>query len=102
MPRLEDLLPMLEKEPGDAFLRYAVAMEYAKLSHHEEALREFTELLKRNPDYVAGYFMAGRTCEQKGDVEAAKRIYREGIAVAQRLGDGHAAGEMSTALMMIE
>ena len=30
MSRLEQLLGMLAAEPGDAFLRYGVAMEYAK------------------------------------------------------------------------
>ncbi len=102
MPRLEQLLELLKGEPGDAFLRYGVAMEYAKLGEHEKALGEFNELLKRAPEYVAGYFMAGRTCEQKGDVEEAKRFYREGIAMARRVGDEHAAGEMGSALMMLE
>ncbi|MGN6369765.1 MAG: tetratricopeptide repeat protein [Phycisphaerae bacterium] len=102
MPRLEQLLELLKAEPGDSFLRYGVAMEYAKAGEFEKALTEFNELLRRAPEYVAGYFMAGRTCEQKGDVEEAKRFYREGIVVARRVGDEHAAGEISQALMMLE
>ena len=102
MARLEQLLELLKNDPNDAFLRYGVAMEYAKAGQHEESLKEFGELLGRNPDYVAGYFMAGRTCEQKGDVEAAKDFYRKGITVAKRVGDNHAAGEISEALAAIE
>ena len=102
MPSLEQLLPLLTAEPKDAFLRYAVAMEYAKLGRHDEALREFNTLLEHTPDYVPAYFMAGRTCEQKGDLEAAKTFYKNGIATAQRTGDTHAAGEISSALMAIE
>ena len=102
MPTLEQLLPMLAAEPGDAFLRYAVAMEYAKQGRFEESLREFRELLRRSPDYVPAYFMGGRTCEQNGDVEGAKVFYREGIVTAKRVGDEHAAGEISGALFAIE
>ena|SRR6185436_8784342 len=102
MPSLEQLLPLLAAEPNDAFLRYAVAMEYAKQSRHDEALSEFAELACLHPDYVAGYFMAGRTAEQKGDIEQAKVLYKQGIAAAQRTGDSHAAGEISSALMAIE
>jgi tetratricopeptide (TPR) repeat protein len=102
MPSLDQLLPLLEADPQDSFLRYGVAMEYAKLGRFDDAMREFNELLKNAPDYVAGYFMAGRTCEQMDDLEKAKTYYRDGIAAAKRTGDQHAAGEISAALMMIE
>jgi tetratricopeptide (TPR) repeat protein len=102
MPTLDQLLPLLQADPKDAFLRYAVAMEYSKQGKYEEALREFGELLRSSPDYVAGYFMAGRTCEQKGDIEQAKQFYRDGIKTAQRVGDRHAESEISSALMMLE
>jgi tetratricopeptide (TPR) repeat protein len=102
MPRLEQLLPLLAADPNDAFLRYAVAMEYAKQARHEEALAEFADLARRHPDYVAGYFMAGKTALQKGDRELAKSLYQQGIAAAQRVGDKHAASEMEADLMLLE
>jgi tetratricopeptide (TPR) repeat protein len=102
MPKIEQLLPMLAAEPNDPFLRYAVAMEYAKLSRFEESLAEFAELQRRSPDYVPGYFMGGRTAEQNGDLELAKSLYRQGIEVAKKVGDTHAAGEIASALFAIE
>ncbi len=102
MARLEQLIEFLAAEPEDAFLRYGLAMEYAKLGEHDKALAEFNELLRRNPDYVAGYFMAGRTCEQRGEPEEAKGFYKRGIETANKVGDHHAAGEISAALMMLE
>lgn len=102
MPKLEQLLPLLATEPNDAFLRYALAMEYAKQQRFAEALAEFAELARRHPDYVAGYFMAGRTAEQDGNIPEAKRLYREGIVAAGRTGDRHAAGEISEALAALE
>lgn len=102
MPTLDQLLPMLAADPADSFLRYAVAMEHSKQGNYAQALAEFATLLKQSPDYVAGYFMAGRTCEQNEDIEAAKQFYRDGIATAERVGDRHAAGEISNALLMLE
>ena len=101
MPRLDQLLELLRQDPADSFARYAVAMEYAKLARPDDALAEFRELLRRNPDYVAAYFMAGRTCEQKSDLDSAKDFYRHGIATAQKIGDTHAAGEIADALAAI-
>ena len=77
-------------------------MEYAKQSRFEDALGEFAELIRRNGDYVAAYFMAGRTAEQKGDMAAAKSHYGAGIEAAKRTGDSHAASEIASALSMIE
>jgi hypothetical protein len=37
-----------------------------------------------------------------GEVEEAKKWYRDGIAAANRVGDAHAAGEIAGALMAIE
>jgi predicted Zn-dependent protease len=102
MPSLEQLQKLLEADPDDAFLRYGVAMEYAKQGRAQEAVAAFTELRRRHPEYVPGYFMGARALEQAGDMEAAKGLYREGIAVARKVGDEHAAGEMSAALMMLE
>ena len=102
MPTLEQLLPLLEAEPQDAFLRYAVAMELAKQGQFEQSMAQFDELLRRHADYVAGYFMAGRTGEQKGDTELAKTLYRRGIEAARRIGDKHAEGEISAALEALE
>lgn len=102
MARLDQLLELLHADPNDSFLRYGVAMEYAKQGEHDKALSTFNELIEQNADYVAAYFMAGRTCEQKDDAEQAKQFYRRGIATAKRVGDDHAAGEMSSALMMLE
>ncbi|HVT80118.1 MAG TPA: hypothetical protein VHM90_05630 [Phycisphaerae bacterium] len=102
MPSLDKLLPLLEADPGDAFTRYAVAMEYSKQQRFDDALAQFAQLALRHPDYVPGYFMAGRAAEGKGDVDLAKKLYRDGIAAAKRTGDTHAAGEISSALMMIE
>jgi tetratricopeptide (TPR) repeat protein len=102
MPSLDQLLSLLKEEPDDQFLRYGLAMEYAKQSKFDDSLKTFRDLITLNPDYVAAYFMAGRTCEQAGEPEDAKAFYKGGIDAAKRTGDSHAAGEIAAALMMLE
>lgn len=101
MPRLEQLLTMLQAEPADSFVRYAVAMEYLKAKRYAEAIGEFDELLRRNPDYVAAYFMGGRARQQQGDVPGAKATYAQGVEVAKKVGDQKAAREIADALALL-
>ena len=37
-PRLQQILDMLREDPGDAFLRYALALEKAKEGQLQEAI----------------------------------------------------------------
>ncbi|MGZ7053819.1 MAG: tetratricopeptide repeat protein, partial [Candidatus Angelobacter sp.] len=39
--RLQMLAQFLEQNPGDAFARYGLAMEYSKAGETEQALAEF-------------------------------------------------------------
>ena len=62
--RLQMLAQFLEQNPGDAFARYGLAMEYSKAGQTEQALAEFKKLLELHPDYTNGYFMAAQTLER--------------------------------------
>src|SRR5262249_4406899 len=92
--RKEQIEEMLAQEPDDAFLRYGLAMEYVSAGQDEEAVRQFAELSRRNPDYVAAYLQAGQGRARLGREEEAREVLRTGITVANRTGDAHAAGEM--------
>ena len=59
--RLSMLTKFLEQNPGDAFARYGLAMEYSKTGQTEQALAEFAKLLQLHPDYTNGYFMAAQS-----------------------------------------
>jgi tetratricopeptide (TPR) repeat protein len=96
--RLEMLKDMVAKSPGDAFLRYGLATEYANAGDLEQALNEFRELLAANPSYAAGYYHGGRTLEKLGRLEEAREIYEKGIEVTTRTGDAHTRGELQAAL----
>jgi predicted Zn-dependent protease len=93
--RRERIEAMLADEPGDTFLRYSLAMELEKEGDHEASLARLRELMGERPPYVAAFFRAGQQCAGLGRVNEARAALREGIEEARRVGDAHAAGEMS-------
>lgn len=92
--RLDSLLKLLEKEPGDSFLLYGVALEYMSTGNFEEAENYFRQLLQSDPGYVATYMQYAGLKEKQNKIEEAKELYKLGIKKAQIAGDNHAAKEM--------
>jgi tetratricopeptide (TPR) repeat protein len=93
--RLQMLIKFLEQNPGDAFARYGLAMEYSKAGQTDQALAEFIRLLELHPDYTNGYFMAAQTLERAGRTAEARKMLENGLAAARRTGNNHALTEMS-------
>jgi len=98
MDRIASLKEILTINPTDSFARYALAMEYSKAGQTDTALAEFSTLLKANPDYTNGYFMAAQTLAAVNRIDEAKAYLRDGIAAAQRVGNHHARSEMEAML----
>jgi predicted Zn-dependent protease len=94
MDRAAMLNDILTQNPNDAFARYGLAMEYSNRGEVETAMAEFGKLLTAHPDYTAGYFMAAQTLAKASRVDEAKKMLADGIASAQRTGNGHALSEM--------
>lgn len=93
--RLHLLTEFLEHNPGDAFARYGLAMEYSKSGQPEQALAQFNQLLQLHPDYTNAYFMAAQVLERSGRTPDAKLMLEKGIEAARRTGNKHALSEMS-------
>ena len=93
---------MLQRQPGDAFLLYGVALEYKKLGDAAQALAYLDRVTGVDPNYCYAYHQKGLVHELQGDMEAAKRAYREGVEAANRSGDAHAKEEIAAALALIE
>jgi tetratricopeptide (TPR) repeat protein len=98
MDRIAALTEILAGNPNDTFARYGLAMEYSKSGDIDRALEEFSALLKANPDYTPGYFMAAQTLASASRIDEAKRMLINGIASARRTGNNHAQSEMSAML----
>src|SRR5262245_21157313 len=93
--RKQQLEELLELDPDDSFVRYGLAMEHAGAGQDGEAVKLLDDLLRRDPGYVPAYLQAGRALIRLGEDERARDVLRRGIAIAQKAGDGHAAGEVT-------
>ncbi len=98
MDRIVALNDILTQNPSDTFARYGLAMEYAKQGDLDRSLAEFSILLKSNPDYTPGYFMAAQTLARAERTAEAKAMLTDGIASARRTGNLHAQSEMEAML----
>jgi predicted Zn-dependent protease len=98
MDKIAELKKILELDPKNSFARYGVAMELANRGETEVALGEFDTLLKIDPEYTAGYFMAAQTLAKAGRrTEAIERL-KAGVDSAVRSGNRHAQSEMQAML----
>lgn len=98
MDRIATFKSFISRSPADPFPRYGLAMEHKSRGELGEAWTAFQELLAQFPDYVPTYLMAGGTLVALGRKDEAAEIYRRGIEVSSRTGDGHARGELESAL----
>ena len=85
----------MAQNPGSAFARYGLAMEYVKAGELGSAVTEFETLLVSDPSYAAAYFHGGQALEKLGRLDEARNYYQRGIAAA---GDPHARSELQAAL----
>jgi len=102
MSRRDQLQQMLQQSPDDAFLLYALAMEERSTGNDQAALSQLDRVLAVDSDYVAAYFQKGQILAGLDQPEQARQVLQEGVAVAGRVGDDHAAAEMTEFLTTIE
>lgn len=102
MSRLDQLLVMLNEEPHDAFLRYAVAVEYSVAGNPAEAISRIELLIADLPEYLGAYYKLGQLYEQISENEKALDVYRRGAVVAKKQGNAKTLGEINTAIELLD
>ena len=80
--RLTQLKQMLQEEPNDPFLIYAIATEYLNIDS-QQARHYFEELLKKHEDYIATYYHAAHLYAALEEEALAKQTYEKGIEKAK-------------------
>ncbi len=98
MSKIEQIQEFLKKQPGDAFLTHALALEYIKSGELALAREKFEELLTRQPDYIGSYYHLAGLLAKIGEKEQAVEWYEKGIAAARAAGERHALNELQNAL----
>jgi thioredoxin-like negative regulator of GroEL len=86
---------MLQSEPDDVFLNYALAKAFVEEGRVDEGLAQFRRTLQLDPDHVASYFQLAQVLAAEGDEDEARSVVAQGIAVARQVGDTHAEMEMT-------
>jgi hypothetical protein len=94
MSRLDKLLKMLEADPGDAFVLYAIAQEHANAENHADALLFYDRCLDADASYLYAYYHKAMSQKELGDTPGARATLARGIDAARRARDAKAQGEM--------
>jgi tetratricopeptide (TPR) repeat protein len=101
MSRLEQLEKMLAGDPDDPFLNFGLAMEYAKMGRHEEALAQFTRVTELDKKYVPAYFQKANVLVSLNRHSEAKQVFGEALTAAEQTGNKHAAAEIREAMALL-
>ena len=99
--RLELLKRYLQEDPSDVFLRYALAFEYMSMNKNEIAYEQIEKLLNDEPEYLAGYSLAGKLSEHFGNISLAKSWYEKGIELARFQKNQHTLNELQESLNLL-
>ena len=102
LPRKEMIYDMLEKEPNDVFLNYALAMEHLSTEEFKEADAQLKKVLTINPNYLPCFYQLGQVNEKLGDNEIALSFYKQGVELAKSQHNNKTLGELNEAIWMLE
>lgn len=100
--RLDKLRAIAAKTPNDPFPLYGIAMELKNTGQKDEARQAFTDLEQKFPNYIPQYLMHAQLLVDLGLRAEARELLGRAIPVAQKAGNGHAAGEMQQLLDTLE
>ncbi len=93
---------MLEKEPDDVFLNYALAMEYKAKGETTAAILQLETLLLLDENYLGIYYSLGQLYEQEGEIKKAADIYKKGTEKAKQQHNNKTRNELNEALWLLE
>ncbi|MFZ1691906.1 MAG: hypothetical protein WAT74_01805 [Flavobacteriales bacterium] len=92
--RLTQLRAWLAEEPGDAFLRYAIALELKRLGEIEEAIMALSELLTEKPEHIPSYYQLALLLAEQSRAADAIATCEAGMLQCVVAGDRKARAEL--------
>jgi tetratricopeptide (TPR) repeat protein len=100
--RLDELRLLLEEDPNDVFVKYAIAMECYKIGEVETAIHNLGALLNDAPDYLPAYFRLGQWYAEQDAFDSARSLLLKGLELAKAQKDIKAIAEIQELLALIE
>lgn len=92
--RLAQLQAMLAEEPGDKFLRYAIALEKKRAGDVQAAATELEQLLREDPAYIGAYYQLALLLAELGRVADAIHTCEAGALQCLVAGDRRTRAEL--------
>src|SRR5690349_2045125 len=77
--QIERYKKIIEFDPADVLGYFSLGTVYLECGRKREALDTFEKAVQVDPKHTASYLGLGQALESLGDVEKAKKIYRQGI-----------------------
>jgi tetratricopeptide (TPR) repeat protein len=99
--RVDMILELLESNPEDLFLNYALGLEYVSASKFTEATEQFNKVLQLDSTYIPVYYQMGKLSEALSNKEEAIAHYQKGLALAKQKKD-KSIHEFEEAIFMLE
>jgi len=100
--RLDQLQAMLAEEPGDVFLRYAIALELNSHGRIDEAIQWLDSLNRDAPEHVPTYYQLALLLAEDGRGTEALTACDAGAAQALIATDHKARAELIALKAAIE
>lgn len=100
--KITELQKMLQEEPDDPFLHYALGLEFAKKKYFQEAMASFQAVLNFDENYVAAYYQLGLIFIELDIVDVAKTYILKGIKIAEDKKDLKTKHELEALLENID
>ncbi len=96
--RIEKLREMLENNPEDTFVLFALGMEYVSRGDGSKARECFERLLKIDDNYVPAYFHLAKLLLKIGERERAKEVMVRGVKKAEENAQFHTRDKLKELL----
>ncbi len=100
--REEEIRNMLNQQPDDEFLHYALALETINAGNTEEGIHILENLRKKSPDYLGLYYKLAHLYQLTGRIDQAEEIYKAGIRLAEQKQQFKTRDELKNALRMMQ
>jgi len=101
MPTRAQIQRLLDLEPNDPFMLYAMATDHAKESEHLEAVSFYERTIEADPDYCYAYYHMARSLEALNRIEEAKIVLDHGLEAAQHTNDAKGISEINSYRTML-
>jgi len=102
LSRIDMLLRLLEHEPNDLFLNYALGLEYVAELSLADGERQFKHVLTIETNYIPAYYQLGKLFESQVKNAEALQFFKEGLQKAREQKNNKAINEFEEAIFMLE